>query len=40
MEPFQAFGSLLARRLPLWSTVALALAMEVFVPYFIRDNGR
>ena len=40
MEPFQAFGPQLAWRLPLWSTVALALAIEVFVAYFIRDNWR
>ena len=33
-----AFGFLLARRLPVWSTVALALTMEVSVAYFIRDN--
>ncbi|HXJ00080.1 MAG TPA: DUF2585 family protein [Micropepsaceae bacterium] len=33
-----AFGFVLARRLPLWSTVALAVGMEVVVAYFIRDN--
>ena len=33
-----AFGFVLARRLPLWSTVALAVGMEVMVAYFIRDN--
>jgi hypothetical protein len=33
-----AFGFLLAGRLPVWGTVALALAMEVSVAYFIRDN--
>jgi hypothetical protein len=33
-----AFGFLLARLLPVWATVALALGMEGFVAYFIRDN--
>ena len=33
-----AFGFLLARRLPVWSTIALAVLMEVSVAYFIRDN--
>jgi hypothetical protein len=33
-----AFGFLLARRLPVLVTIALALAMEVSVAYFIRDN--
>jgi hypothetical protein len=31
-------GFLLARRLPVAVTVALAVAMELFVLYFIRDN--
>ncbi|MDP3772284.1 MAG: DUF2585 domain-containing protein [bacterium] len=31
-------GFALARILPLWVTIALTIAMEVFVGYFIRDN--
>jgi hypothetical protein len=31
-------GFLIAARLPVWSVVALVLAMEAFVAYFIRDN--
>ena len=33
-----AFGFVLARRLPVWSIVALAIAMELFALYIIRDN--
>ena len=33
-----ACGFLLARRLPVWFTIALALAMEAFTAYYIRDN--
>ena len=31
-------GYQLAARFPVWLTVSLAIAMEVFVGYFIRDN--
>ena len=33
-----AFGFLLARLLPVWTTVALALGMELFTLTMIRDN--
>jgi hypothetical protein len=32
------FGFLLASRLPVWTTVALAVVMEVTLAYLIRDN--
>ena len=32
------FGFALARWLPVWSIVALAVLMEAFVGYMIRDN--
>jgi len=32
------FGFFLAARLPLWATLALTIAMELFVGYMIRDN--
>jgi hypothetical protein len=35
---FMVLGFVLAGRLPVWATVLLALAMEVFVGYAIRDN--
>ena len=35
---FMIFGFLLAWRLPVWAVVALAIGMEVFVGYAIRDN--
>jgi hypothetical protein len=31
-------GFFLAFRLPVWATITLTLAMELFVGYFIRDN--
>jgi hypothetical protein len=31
-------GFMLAARLPVWATIALAVAMELFVGYWIRDN--
>ena len=33
-----ALGFALARTLPVWSTIALAVAMELFVGFMIRDN--
>lgn len=33
-----AFGFLLARALPAWGTVALAITIELFLVYMIRDN--
>ena len=35
---FMIAGFLLAARLPVWTTIALALAMELFVGWAIRDN--
>lgn len=32
------FGFVLAYRLPVWVVVSLAIVMEVFVGYYIRDN--
>ena len=31
-------GFLIASRLPVWTIVALTIAMELFVLWFIRDN--
>ena len=31
-------GFVLASRLPVWLTIALTIAMEVIVAYYIRDN--
>jgi Protein of unknown function (DUF2585) len=33
-----AFGFLAASRLPVWATIALVIAMEALVGYWIRDN--
>jgi hypothetical protein len=33
-----AFGFVLARLLPVWSIVAIAIAMELFAGYMIHDN--
>lgn len=35
---FMALGFFAARRLPVWLTITLALGMEAFVGYMIRDN--
>jgi hypothetical protein len=35
---FCVTGFVIARRLPVWWTVALAVGMELFVGYWIRDN--
>ncbi len=35
---FMVLGFFLASRLPIWATVALTIAMELFVGYWIRDN--
>jgi hypothetical protein len=33
-----AFGFMLAHMLPVWSSVALVIAMELFVGFMIHDN--
>jgi hypothetical protein len=33
-----AFGFVLARMLPVWASIALVIAMELFVGYMIHDN--
>lgn len=35
---FMVLGFFLARRLPIWATIALVILMETFVGYWIRDN--
>ena len=35
---FMVFGFLLAARLPVWLTIAIAVGLELFVGYMIRDN--
>lgn len=35
---FMVLGFVLAYRLPVWATLALAISMEVAVGYYIRDN--
>jgi hypothetical protein len=35
---FMALGFLIASRLPVWATVALAIVFELFTLYMIRDN--
>jgi hypothetical protein len=35
---FMVFGFWLASRMPVWLTIAIAILLEVFVGYMIRDN--
>jgi hypothetical protein len=35
---FMVFGFFLARWWPVWLTIAVAIALELFVGYMIRDN--